>query len=739
MQGNDAVAALIRLHLQEEFTVLTAHSDDLNLSGRGGHLHTRGGRRDGHAAILAVGFRVAVVVEAHIHRVGFAARLVNGQMQVGHRVNLRVVDGLLARELVVTVLIRSLALNTVFHTVIVPAIGFEIVFPNVAGVERAVADGHLVRFLDHEDADRDAVATVAAGNRVRVGHHALVGDVEGVVSQDLVVVLAGDMQRVGGDRVALHDVITDMQVHDAVATVGGRVLQDKVAGGGILLQYRHTRGGSGQAHSRARRHGDADAGVRTVFEGLGRIEIKAEMLVVRCLGRGLHRQLQVGHHVHLLAVDGLQTRELVVTVRIRSFTLDAVVHIVVFPAIGGVIAEIPLQQFDVVRLLAGGVLVQRLHNQNARRDAVATVGSTARDGVDDGVGAGCDHIEGLVGEDCRVRRARIERVLIDRFALHHVVVHVQVHDAVATVDGFISQDKVASGRIHSLNHDIFRGSGGHRHAGCADGDGDVLILAVSLRIGLLIEADVLYLVFLVLVPDGQVQEGRGVNGHAVHNLAAVMDVVTGNGTHFEGGVERSERPTFLQRTHLFGVFRIAIDHGELVLADGRIFGTVCHLCVTLEGVAALMIHVGSRHAIGSVRGTRNSGLGTARRSHCPGVGSRDASLIGLGRDGVLDGQGLARDTGDLLAIDNGTGVELWTHAHEGTLALADAGGIHDAHVAGDVRGTHLHGAQIRIGGTGGLGGIPPQAARIVGSDGDFVGRVGTGKLRGGHGRGIWCH
>ena len=336
----------------------------------------------------------------------------------------------------------------------------------------------------------------------------------------------------------------------------------------------------------------------------------------------------------------------------------------------------------VERAVANLILVQRLHNQDARGYAVATVSRTARDGVDDGVGAGLGHIEGLVGEDGRVRRARIERVLIDRFALHHVVVHVQVHDAVAVVDGFISQDKVASGRIHSLNHDT-RGGRGYRHARGADGNGDVLILAVSLRIGLLIEADVLCLVFLVLVPDGQVQEGRGVNGHAVHNLAAVMDVVTGNGTRFEGGVERGEIPVFLQRTHLFGVFRIAIDHSELVLAVGRIFGTACHLGVTLEGVAALMIHVGSRHAIGSARSAGNGSLGTARRSHCPGVGSRDASLIGLGRVGVLDCRGGATDTGDGLAIDNGTGVELRKHAHDGALALAGAGVIHDAHIAGD--------------------------------------------------------
>ena len=277
MQVHDAVATVHRLHLQLEVPIGRIDRHHLHAGGGGGHLHAGNGRRDGHVLVPAVGLRVGLLVEADVDR--FATRVfgVHRQQQVGYRVNGYAVDGLRARELVVAVAVRG---------------GWQCVAaPCVAG-ELAFADRVLVNLLDDEHDRGDAVAAVAARYRIQIGHHAGSGDVEVVVGERVVERGPG-IDRVAIDRVALHDMVVHMQVHDAVATIGGSIFQDKIAIGGVLHIHPYFRADGVHRHACARCHGDADTAVLAVVECLGGLPVKTQRHIVRTLGCRLHRQFQI--------------------------------------------------------------------------------------------------------------------------------------------------------------------------------------------------------------------------------------------------------------------------------------------------------------------------------------------------------------------------------------------------------------------------------------------------------------
>ena len=102
------------------------------------------------------------------------------------------------------------------------------------------------------------------------------------------------------------------------------------------------------------------------------------------------------------------------------------------------------------------------------------------------------------------RGADIERVAIDGVSQHGVVVHMQVDDAVATVDGLHSQLEVTVGGI-DRHHLHAGGRRAHRHPGGGGRDGHVLVSAVGLCVCSLIEADVDRLASRVFWVNGQQQ------------------------------------------------------------------------------------------------------------------------------------------------------------------------------------------------------------------------------------------
>ena len=184
VEDDDAVAALDGLHLQGEVTLGGVDGVDGHTRDRVGDrdLGFREGEREG-AAVHGVGDFGGFLVEARRHRVGVAIGWVDGELQVGNGIDLHAVNGLLAGEFVVAVAVQLLAGNADVHTVVMPAVRSHIVHPSQVGGKGAVAYFVLVRLFHDEDAGGDAVASVAAYDRVGDGVGSALGHREGLSGQ----------------------------------------------------------------------------------------------------------------------------------------------------------------------------------------------------------------------------------------------------------------------------------------------------------------------------------------------------------------------------------------------------------------------------------------------------------------------------------------------------------------------------------------------------------------------------
>ena len=266
----------------------------------------------------------------------------------------------------------------------------------MACVEGAVADLVLVRFLDDKVSHGDAVAAVAARNRVNDGVGAGVVHGEGLVGE-LRGVGGSGIERVFVDGVAGDDLAVDVEDDDAVAALDGLHLQGEVTLGGVDGVDGHTRD----------RVGDRDLGFRegeregAAVHGVGDfggflVEARRHRVGV-AVGR-IDGELKVGDGVDFHTVNGLFARELVVAVAVQLLAGNAVVLTVVIPAIAGhvVLPSLAFREGAVADL----VLVGRIDNEDAGGDAVAAV--AARHRVGNRVGSGFAHREGLPRQHCGI-------------------------------------------------------------------------------------------------------------------------------------------------------------------------------------------------------------------------------------------------------------------------------------------------------------------------------------------------
>ena len=437
MERDDGVAAVGGGGLEDEVAVGGIHGHDLNGGRVGrGERHARGGGDvDGDAAVLVVGQGGRFLVEADVHVVAALRDRLDGQLQVGDGVHLGAVDGLLAGEVVEAVRVGGLAGDAVVLFVVVPAVAGHIVHPGLCGgIVGGLTDGVVVQLLHNEDAGGDAVAAVvgAARDGVGEGEHAGFRHVEGVVGHNLVKVLAGDVQRVGIDGVAWHDLRLDVQDLDAVAAVHCLHQEDEVCLAVLAAHLDRVNGDLGGIRGgyRGRGRGDGDGHVGVPFVGEG--GVAAEETDVQSVGVAVSRvdgELEIRGGVHFGAVDGLLAGELVIAVLIhgQAGDGDAVPFVrshVVGPGLGG----------DVEGAVADLVLVRFLDNEVSHDDAVAAVGRAAVDGVGEGEHAGLGDVEGVAGDDfVKVFAGDVHRVGIDGVAFHDITLDMQFDNAVTTV------------------------------------------------------------------------------------------------------------------------------------------------------------------------------------------------------------------------------------------------------------------------------------------------------------------
>ena len=547
MQVHDAVAAVHRLHLQLEVAGSGIDCHYFHSGGRGGYRHAGDSGRDGNVLISGVGLRVSILVEADVNRIFFLVFVVDGEIQVGDSIHRGAVDDLRARELVVSVAVRC---------------GRQrVTFPQV-GSQLALADCVILRLLDDEHDGGDAVAAVAARHRVDDGVGASAVNGEDPVGE-LGGVAGAGIQGVFIDGVALHHFPFDVDDNDAVAAVLGLHLEDEFAIIGVDGDDLNLGSGGGRG-DRSLGDGEGESlAFHRVVVGLGGF-IEAEAPVHSVSARLVDVELEVGDGVHVMPVDGLHARELVVSQRVDGLACDAVARAVVNPAVA---AHVVLPYVAAVEgAVAECYLLRLLDDEHDGSDAVAAVAARYR--IQVGHHAGSGDVEVVVGERVVERGPGIDRVAIDRVALHDMVVHMQVHDAVATVHRLHLQLEVPIGRVAGVYHHRL-GGGGHCHAGGGRRDGHVLVFAVGLRVGLLIEADTDRIAFRVFGVHRKQQVGYRVNGYAIDDFRARKLVVA-------VAVRRGR-----QRVAAPGVGR------KLALTDRVLVQRICNQHVCRDAVATI--------------------------------------------------------------------------------------------------------------------------------------------------------
>ena len=164
----------------------------------------------------------------------------------------------------------------------------------------------------------NAIAAVGRTAMDRIGDGVGAGVIhcEGLTGE-LHVVGRARIHRVFIDSVALHNIVVNVQGHDAVATVGGGGLQDELTVDGINDDNLDFGCRGSHCNACARSYRDANPTVLLIGEGLGfglacKTELRA-LLGRRCR---FHRQLQEGNRIKWGSIHHHRSVKLVESVRV---------------------------------------------------------------------------------------------------------------------------------------------------------------------------------------------------------------------------------------------------------------------------------------------------------------------------------------------------------------------------------------------------------------------------------------
>ena len=189
-----------------------------------------------------------------------------------------------------------------------------------------------------------------------------------------------------------------MQDFDAVASLDGFPLQDEVGSAFHTAHFQTLHGHLlriGWSHRDFRSVSiDEDGNFLFSVRDGGVIAEETDIQVVGVAVSRVDDELQVGNGVESESLNSLGTQEFIVAVGVQVLAGDAVVFVVIVPAVGSYVIHPGLVFREGA--VADFLLMHSFHNKVAHGDAIATVASRHR--VRENVDARILHIERLVSE-----------------------------------------------------------------------------------------------------------------------------------------------------------------------------------------------------------------------------------------------------------------------------------------------------------------------------------------------------